>query len=123
MGIKITKVETVPIQDDLPPGIDCKNCGDREASVKWTGDGGVLALVHGAWQPWCSICVLKTQIEHAEERAAALPELRRELEEALDEDRCDTLSTGAIARLRCVKRAGHDDVHEYGLDEIIERAR
>lgn len=39
-----------------------------------------MAMTHGFVQMWCEVCVLTKQIEHAEERAALLPELRARLE-------------------------------------------
>lgn len=61
--------------------IICDNCGKREGTIKWVGDGGVMDLVHGAYSMWCEVCTLKEQIKHAEERAAALPEMRARLAE------------------------------------------
>lgn len=58
----------------------CQNCSQREGTVKW---GDILAVTHGFGQMWCLRCVLEAQIAHAEERAAALPDLRAQLE-ALD---------------------------------------
>jgi hypothetical protein len=61
--------------------IICDNCGEREGTQKWVGDGGAIALVHGSYSMWCKVCVLKEQIKHAEEWAAALPEMRARLAE------------------------------------------
>lgn len=55
----------------------CAHCGERPATERW---GDALALTHGGAQLWCKVCVLEAQIAHAEERAAALPELRKQLE-------------------------------------------
>ena len=62
----------------------CQNCGKRPGTTRYVADGGVMALVHGGYAWWCLLCCLDAQIAYAEERAAALPELReqrRELEE------------------------------------------
>lgn len=40
---------------------------------------GPLDFIHGCAQPICERCLLIIQIEHARERAAALPELERRL--------------------------------------------
>jgi hypothetical protein len=56
---------------------NCANCGEREGTEKWTESS--VALAHGMYVMWCEPCVLKGQIKHAEERAAALPELRGRL--------------------------------------------
>lgn len=58
----------------------CANCGLHKGTIKWVGEGGGIALVHGFYEMWCECCVLKEQIKHAEERSAALPGLRKELE-------------------------------------------
>ena len=55
----------------------CQNCGQHQGTVKWTA--GALDMAHGFYQMWCEGCALRKQIEHAEERAAALPELRQRL--------------------------------------------
>jgi hypothetical protein len=57
----------------------CENCGERPGTRKWLGEGGAVDLVHGFYSMWCEVCVLKEQIKHAEERAAALPEMRARL--------------------------------------------
>lgn len=61
----------------------CANCHVREGTIKWVGDGGSMALVHGVYTLWCERCVVAVQLAHAEERAALIPELRAKLE-ALD---------------------------------------
>lgn len=57
----------------------CANCKERVGTIKWVGDSGALALSHGFYEMWCEVCALKEQIRYAEERAAALPELRARL--------------------------------------------
>lgn len=64
----------------------CQNCGDREATETFVEEGGVMAWNHGAFAYWCMLCVLKKQLEHAEERAREVPRLRREIQEFLDEE-------------------------------------
>lgn len=44
-----------------------------------------LDMVHGGGTPICKRCLLTIQIEHAKERAAALPELERGLAELEDD--------------------------------------
>ncbi|KKN82016.1 hypothetical protein LCGC14_0312830 [marine sediment metagenome] len=62
-----------------PTGL-CENCGLRDATGWWVGDGGVLAFVHGHKKAWCEQCVVRAQIQHAEEMAANLPSLRETLD-------------------------------------------
>jgi hypothetical protein len=64
----VTPVSTRP---DVFP---CGNCGQFPGVRKWSNwpDGRMAAL-------WCEPCVIRKQIEHAEERAAALPGLRARL--------------------------------------------
>lgn len=56
----------------------CANCGKRPGTIRW---GAELSLSHGWVQMWCERCAVEAQIKHAEERAAALPELRTRLGE------------------------------------------
>jgi len=58
----------------------CVKCKIREAT-KLVGDAMVLNHGGGSW--WCEVCLLEAQIAHAEERAAALPDLRLKLEALL----------------------------------------
>ncbi len=57
----------------------CAVCEKREAT-ELIGD--IFVLNHGGGKWWCLPCLLRKQIEHAEARAAALPELRARLKEA-----------------------------------------
>ncbi len=59
----------------------CAKCGLRPGTETWVGEGGALALIHGMTQLWCRRCVLETQLAHAQERAAQIPELTRLLKE------------------------------------------
>jgi hypothetical protein len=58
----------------MPTCFRCPN----EGSFKW---GDTLALTHGFSQIICERCATELQLEYAEERAAAIPELRAKLEE------------------------------------------
>lgn len=64
------------------PPPPCDNCGERPGTEPWIGDLGALAFSHGGAKLWCRVCVLETQLEHARSRAAEIPRLERELEEA-----------------------------------------
>jgi hypothetical protein len=59
----------------------CQNCGKREATECWVGEGGVLALVHNMSQSWCKICCIEAQLEYAKKIANKIPDLEKELEE------------------------------------------
>lgn len=65
----------------MTPTQMCANCWKEPGTERW---GDALAFSHGFEVLWCKRCVLTTQIAHAEERAAALPELRARLA-ALDD--------------------------------------
>ena len=54
----------------------CPKCSEREGTIRF---GDALSLTHGGAKLWCRRCVLRFQVAHAEERAAVLPDLRREL--------------------------------------------
>ena len=62
----------------------CENCHKRPATEDWTGEGGILAFVHGMYSRWCSVCVLRTQIKFAYERKDTIPQLEKELQIALE---------------------------------------
>ena len=59
----------------------CQHCKQREATVKWVGEGGTIAFVHGCYENWCEVCALEAQLAHAKERAAEIPEMERQLAE------------------------------------------
>ncbi len=67
------------------PSGDCANCHQRPATELWIGEGGTLALVHGHYEFWCKFCCLQFALNYARERAAAIPELERELAALNDE--------------------------------------
>jgi hypothetical protein len=53
----------------------CANCGIRQATLNWVGEGGVLAYAHGLASRWCERCVVAAQLEHARKLAASIPDL------------------------------------------------
>lgn len=59
----------------------CANCKHHEATQRWVGEGGALAMTHGFYEMWCEGCVLRKQIDHAEHLIARLPDLKRRLDE------------------------------------------
>lgn len=61
------------------PDGTCRKCNERPATEMWSE--GALAAMHGAYAFWCKVCVLTAQLEHARERAAAIPELEQQLAE------------------------------------------
>lgn len=67
-------------EDSFKPKGPCQNCGAREATTWWVGDGGTLAFVHGFGRPWCEPCCFAKQLEHAEEQARSIPEIRLRIE-------------------------------------------
>ena len=61
----------------------CQNCHKRDATLKWIGDGGSLALSHGFASDWCEVCALEAQLKHARERASEIPRMETRLAELL----------------------------------------
>lgn len=56
----------------------CDNCGRFEGTVRWTES---YVPAHGVTERlFCEGCALRSQISHAEDRAAQLPSLRARLE-------------------------------------------
>ena len=70
---------SVPSQPLPQPEGDCRNCGQRPATVFWIGEGGSLAFSHGHYQSWCQLCSVQAQLKYARERTVAIPALEREL--------------------------------------------
>ena len=62
-----------PRKDDT-----CQRCGERKAEINWSDCG--LCFARGYYQRWCAICAAEKRLEHAKERAAAIPGLEAELE-------------------------------------------
>lgn len=78
--------ETIVESGTQKPDV-CAKCGRRPAEVDWTGDGGVVGWIHGTHERRCMICCLEAQIEYAEGRVRALPQLKKELEELLEKEK------------------------------------
>lgn len=53
----------------------CLNCGKRPGTVRWVGDGGAIALVHGMYSMWCPRCCAREQLRHAIGAARRIPRL------------------------------------------------
>lgn len=73
--IEVEVTATDPLA--IPANAICTFCHERTASSWWSE--GTIALVHGARWLICEQCVLEKQLEHARERAAAIPELEAKL--------------------------------------------
>jgi hypothetical protein len=88
MNLLTTRFETVnsvdmsvdPYAHDWSPKGPCVKCGVRKATSWFVAEGGALAFVHGCGQAWCGPCCTQAAIEHAEEMAAKLPGLQRDME-------------------------------------------
>lgn len=76
----VRTAEEAEYKDASTPKGPCRNCGARQATTWWVGDGGALAWAHGMGQPWCEVCCNQKQIEFAEEAVARLPKLRLDAE-------------------------------------------
>lgn len=57
----------------------CQHCQRRPGTETWIGEGGMLGWAHGIFALWCMQCVLEAQIEHAQQAAERLPELKCKL--------------------------------------------
>ena len=68
-------------RDLVPKEVLCQNCKLRPGTETWVADAGVLGLLHGMHQRWCSLCVVKEQLKYAREKAAAIPALEQQLRE------------------------------------------
>jgi hypothetical protein len=44
----------------------------------------VLGYIHGAFQRWCTRCVVEVQLAHAQDVAARIPVLEAQLKELAD---------------------------------------
>ncbi len=82
-----------------PVGVSCKNCDERPATCWWTGELGADAANRGYAMPWCKLCALRAQLDHAEQRAAAITELKSAV--ALEEA---SLALGASPSVAGVKQ-------------------
>lgn len=68
-------------KEDKPENHACENCSEHRATSWWVGSGGSLAVSRFYMQAaWCGCCMLKAQVEHAEEQAAKLGQWYQELE-------------------------------------------
>lgn len=65
----------------VPEGAICTNCKVRPATLRWVGDGGVMALTHGGSTVWCELCVVRAQADYAAEGVRRLETLNRRLAE------------------------------------------
>lgn len=75
----VVEADTLYYPMPIPEGTVCRNCGKPNATQWWTGDGGMFAAIHGQAVPWCELCGLRVQLEHARERAAAIPGIEAQI--------------------------------------------
>lgn len=75
----MTAIFHQPATED-EPDTKCPYCKKREGTIKWSE--GPIAAVYGMWSMVCEVCAYEQQLEHARERAAAIPELECKLAEA-----------------------------------------
>lgn len=69
--------------DPIPKGTICTNDCDHLATIKWVGSGDGFSAAHGNYTYWCECCALDAQLEYAKKAADKIPNLEKELEEAL----------------------------------------
>lgn len=71
-----------PRTKSVPGERKCHRCSKHSATVPWLGKGGSYELSRG-WIQWlCVCCAAREHLEYAEERAALIPQFRRELAES-----------------------------------------
>jgi hypothetical protein len=63
----------------------CQNCGKREATINWLDHGSIMDFIHGNYQRWCEVCVLKHQIKYNKKQLKELPKKIAEWETRLKE--------------------------------------
>ena len=66
-----------------PAGHRCSKCRQREATIAW---GDIMTINHGGGEWRCDVCQYTEQLEHARERAKAIPALECKLAAALEKD-------------------------------------
>jgi hypothetical protein len=102
----------------------CENCHKRQGTDWFKIDSD---FQEPQW--WCMFCILDEQIAHAEERAGALPTLRKQLEELRKQEKAGLVRPGVfLARIMIGvhfnERCCGDDVKAWdaaneALDTII----
>lgn len=66
--------ETIDVKDL------CVNCNILRGTERWVGEYDSVTVARTGWhQMWCKRCVVVAQLDHAKQRAAAIPELERQL--------------------------------------------
>ena len=63
----------------------CQNCGKRKATINWVGHGSVMDFIHGGYERWCEVCVLKYQIKYNKQQLKELPKKIADWEKRLVE--------------------------------------
>lgn len=70
-----TDIQEISIPDPFIPTGICENCGERLATCKWAGEGGILTTIHNMASNWCELCALKAQLKYAKMQISRIPEL------------------------------------------------
>lgn len=66
----------------------CARCNTRKAAHQWIGGQSALDYIRsGAWTPYCNICALEEQLAYARKEAARIPDLERQLADALAQEK------------------------------------
>lgn len=64
---------------EIPDDAICANCHKRKATIKWIGDGGIMAMTHGWVAFWCEFCATKINLKYARKQAERIPKLEKKL--------------------------------------------
>jgi hypothetical protein len=70
---------------EMPKGQVCTNdCDHLAEPTPWVGHGSAMDLVHGNYTWWCTCCMIDAQLEDARASADRIPQLEKDLIEALE---------------------------------------
>jgi hypothetical protein len=78
MEILCMDCKEIHIWGECPYKGVCLFCKERKATMHF---GDMLSLTHGGKENCCDLCCARMQLEHAQERAASIPELAAKLAE------------------------------------------
>lgn len=84
MEIMCVACKTIHIFGECPLNGLCLYCKERKATLHF---GDMLSFTHGGAENCCELCCARMQLEHAQERAAAIPELSAKVAQLKQEEK------------------------------------